>query len=206
MVAKNVEIKARLHSKERYDAVCSIAEKLSGTKPTILVQEDTFFEASLGRLKLRILGKHDGQLICYDRLNIKGPKVSTYDIFETKEPTSLRRVLQSSLGSLGTVEKTRKLYMLGQTRVHCDSVLELGFYIELEVVLQDSQSAEEGQAIAKDIMMQLEIRPEDLIDVAYLDLLREKRNRPYTVEETVVVQEACVKRSKREEEGERVSL
>jgi adenylate cyclase class IV len=37
------------------------------------------------------------------------------------------------------VKKTRWLYLVGQTRVHCDRVEGLGDFAELEVVLTDDQ-------------------------------------------------------------------
>ena len=37
--------------------------------------------------------------------------------------------------------------MIGQTRVHCDEVEGLGDFMELEVVLDDNQTTQEGQDI-----------------------------------------------------------
>ena len=69
------------------------------------------------------------------------------------------------------VKKTRWLYMVGQTRVHCDTVEGLGDFMELEVVLEDDQSVEDGQKIADDLMSQLGIDQTKLIKCAYMDLL-----------------------------------
>lgn len=44
-------------------------------------------------------------------------------------------ILTRSLGSEGIVAKTRTLFMVGQTRVHIDSVEGLGDFMELEVDL-----------------------------------------------------------------------
>lgn len=46
---------------------------------------------------------------------------------------NLREVLTQSNGILGTIEKTRNLYIVGQTRIHIDRVLGLGNFLELEV-------------------------------------------------------------------------
>lgn len=61
--------------------------------------------------------------------------------------------------------------MVGQTRVHIDTVRDLGNFMELEVVLRPEQSLEEGQAIAKDLQAKLGVKDEDLIECAYVDLL-----------------------------------
>ena len=61
--------------------------------------------------------------------------------------------------------------MVGQTRVHCDTVEGLGHFAELEVVLEDNQSVEDGQLIADDLMKKLGIEKTKLIKCAYMDLL-----------------------------------
>lgn len=69
------------------------------------------------------------------------------------------------------MRKTRWLYLVGQTRVHCDRVEKLGDFAELEVVLEDHQTSEDGEAIAHDLMMKLGIDKANLIPGAYMDLL-----------------------------------
>ena len=73
----------------------------------------------------------------------------------------------------GEVSKVRCVYMLGQTRIHLDDVSGLGNFIELEVVLQPGQTDADGQAIAMDLMNQLDIREADLIETAYMDMLEQ---------------------------------
>ena len=92
-------------------------------------------------------------------------------IFNTNDPENLKATLRLALGIRGVVRKTRYLYMVGQTRVHLDDVEGLGQFMELEVVLRDNQSDDEGQAIANDLMEKLGIAPTDLIEGAYMDLL-----------------------------------
>ena len=46
------------------------------------------------------------------------------------DPKLIRVVLSRSLGVTQTVEKTRVLYLVGQTRVHLDSVDVLGDFLE----------------------------------------------------------------------------
>lgn len=167
-MATNVEIKARVHDpaglRER-------AEQLSDTPVELLLQDDTFFFVRKGRLKLRVLAPDRGQLVYYEREDRAGPKSSYYLVAPTPDPASLHAALAAALGVRGVVRKRRWLYMIGQTRVHLDDVEDLGAFMELEVVLMTGQSAEEGQAIATDLMARLGIAPEDLIEGAYLDLL-----------------------------------
>jgi len=83
----------------------------------------------------------------------------------------LREVLSQSLGTRAVVRKKRSVYFHEQTRIHLDQVGGLGSFIELEVVLEPEQTLEEGTAIAQELMTRLKIEKEDLIPVAYVDLL-----------------------------------
>ena len=167
----NIEIKARVADPERKR---SIAESLSGSPPTCLHQEDTFFPCTSGRLKLRQLSATHGELIAYQRADVSGTKQSDYLIYRTGNPAELRATLVSALGTGVVVTKTRRLFLVGQTRVHLDEVVGLGSFLELEVVLADDQSPEDGHRIAREIMAALEVHEADLIDCAYADLLAAK--------------------------------
>ena len=167
----NIEIKARARD---FGDLRRRAETLSDTPVQVIPQEDTFFNASKGRLKLRQLAPERGQLVYYERTDTSGPKRSNYHIFETGNPESLKTALRLALGVRGVVRKTRYLYLVGQTRVHLDEVEGLGEFMELEVVLRPEQSDAEGQAIARDLMIRLGVQEEDLLEGAYMDLLEGK--------------------------------
>ncbi len=169
-MARNVEIKARLSDLKR---IRSILEMLSDSPVEILEQSDTFFSASDGRLKLRVQSER-GELIYYERPNTPSPKESRYYVVRIDEPDLLRKVLSEAIGIRGTVKKRRYLYRIGKTRVHLDEVEGLGDFIELEVVLEDRDSADEGAAVAKRLMQRLGIEEGDLIPCAYIDLLEEE--------------------------------
>ena len=167
----NIEIKARV---EDFDALKMRAESLSEAPVKVIPQEDTFFNAEKGRLKLRVQAPDEGYLIYYERPDQDGPKRSDYFLAKTNEPDNLKTALSLALGVRGVVRKTRYLYMIGQTRVHLDEVAGLGYFMELEVVMREGQSDAEGQAIAKDLMRRLGIREEALIEGAYMDLIESR--------------------------------
>ena len=164
----NIEIKARVRN---FPDLKRRAEAISDSPLEVIPQEDTFFVTPKGRLKLRVFAPDRAQLVYYERPDQEGPKRSDYFIFNTNDPENLKTALSLALGIRGVVKKTRYLYMAGQTRVHLDDVEGLGQFMELEVVLRDDQSDNEGQAIANDLMKKLGIAPADLIEGAYLDLL-----------------------------------
>lgn len=164
----NIEIKARVRN---FDEIRRRAENLSDTPVEVIPQEDTFFNTPQGRLKLRLLSGDRGQLIYYTRPDQEGPKRSDYHISHTTDPANLKRVLELAYGIRGVIQKTRYLYLVGQTRVHLDDVEGLGQFMELEVVMREGQSDAEGQAIAEDLMSSLGVERSDLLEGAYMDLL-----------------------------------
>ena len=168
MPSRNVEIKARATDFARQQ---QLAEALSDSAPTRIVQEDTYLNVSSGRLKLRVFEDGTGELIHYERPDTPSPKESRYIQYELPRPAALKEALTRGLGIRAVVRKTRTLYMAGQTRIHFDEVEGLGRFIELEVVLRDSDSEAMGTEIAHNLMRQLMIQDDDLIAEGYLDLL-----------------------------------
>lgn len=171
---RNVEIKARLAEPAKFRAR---VEELADEGPILLEQEDTFFYSRRGRLKLR---KEAGgsELIYYERVNQSGPSESQYFIESFVEPATIEAMLSVALDVRGTVRKSRRLYKIGQTRVHIDEVLGLGSFVELEVELDAAQETSEGEAIARQLMERLDLSDEDMVAESYIDLFGEPAGPP----------------------------
>jgi adenylate cyclase class IV len=137
----------------------------------VISQDDTFFFCGNGRLKLRALCPTRGELIFYRRADQPGPKESFYLRSATSDPETMREALRLAYGEAGRVRKRRTLFMLGRTRIHLDEVDGLGDFLELEVVLDERESAESAEREALEIMSRLGIGPSQLIERAYVDLL-----------------------------------
>lgn len=167
-MTQNVEIKARAND---FQFQAELAERISDSPPETLIQLDTFFKVESGRLKLREFPDSPAQLIFYQRSDVSGPKLSDYQITESQDPEGLKRILSDAYTVIATVTKTRRLMMSGRTRIHIDQIKGLGNFIELEVVLADGESIKEGESEAKQLMDKLQIREEDLISEAYVDLI-----------------------------------
>ena len=167
---RNIEIKAKINDilsfKELVLTLC--------TEPgEVLQQHDTFFNTPNGRLKLRVQETPSlKELIYYVRSDKDGPKLCNYVTHQPSDHESLKEVLRQTYGIRGTVEKIRTLYMYGQTRIHVDEVVGLGSFMELEVVLRDDQSIDEGKKIADDLMGKLNVH--ELLATAYIDMLEKK--------------------------------
>lgn len=165
---RNIEIKARVDS---LPELRQRAAALAGEGPVEIAQDDTFFHCDLGRLKLRAFSAQRGELIFYRRANESGPKESFYVVTPTADPDGLREALTLAYGQSGRVIKQRTLFLVGRTRVHLDRVQDLGDFMELEVVLADGETSEDGFAEATDLMACFGIEESQLVEGAYLDLL-----------------------------------
>ena len=166
-MARNVEIKAHIESVE---ALVPKAAAIASQGPIEIDQDDTFFRCDNGRLKLRVFGRGEGELIFYRRADVDGPRESFYLRIPISAPEVLRAALSQAYGTAGRVRKHRTLYLVGKTRIHLDKVERLGHFLELEVVLGDEDSVEAGEREARSLMARLGIHPSQLVECAYVDL------------------------------------
>jgi adenylate cyclase len=168
-MARNIEIKARVADMA---ALTARAAAIADSGPVEIPQDDTFFGCDNGRLKLREFADGRGELIFYRRPDADGPKLSFYLLSPTESPATLREALTLANGQEGRVVKHRTLFIVGRTRVHLDRVQGLGDFMELEVVLADDESADDGVREAHALMARLGIEAGCLVEGAYHDLLR----------------------------------
>lgn len=185
---RNIEIKAKVNDP---DTFLSKANRFPNMPLSELDQTDYFFNTTKPelRLKLRVERRSDLQndpnkirwdsnirsyLVSYERPDETGPKLSKYDIYTPSDPEQLRRCLTTSLGLKGILRKNRKVWLNGNTRIHFDNVQNLGYFMELEVVLDSNETPKEGERKARFLMNELGVKEDDLIDCAYFDLLQKK--------------------------------
>ena len=174
---RNIEIKAHIQSVQ---SLIPKAASIADEGPIEIIQDDTFFNCENGRIKLRAFSKEVGELIFYRRADQHGPKESFYIRSPTSSPDTLREALSLAYGQAGRVQKHRILFLVGQTRVHLDTVKDLGHFLELEVVLEEGESTEQGIALAHSLMAKLGIEPSQLVEEAYVDLLAKRNAKPST--------------------------
>lgn len=169
-MSRNIEIKARVASVQNLvPHVAAIADQ----GPFEIQQDDTYFACDAGKLKLRMFAPDRGELIFYRRPNQLGPKESFYVRTPTSSPEELREVLTLAYGQIGRVQKHRTVFLAGRTRVHLDTVSRLGEFLELEVVLTESEPVEAAVREAHDILARLGLQGAQLVEGGYLDLLSE---------------------------------
>ena len=164
----NIEIKARVAD---LAPIRAAIEPLADGPAEILDQEDIFFAAPDGRLKLRTFGDGNGELIHYHRRDIAGPKTSHYTIAPTTDPDGPES--HPHVGPRRARRRQEAAVALHGRPDPCPPrrVEGLGEFVELEVVLRPDQAEGEGVAIAQGLMARLGIAEGQLVDVAYIDLM-----------------------------------
>jgi len=165
---RNVEIKART---EDPSGVAARARAIADRGPIVFFQDDTYFDCPEGRLKVRIESGSVGELIFYARADTKAAKESRYRIVPTSDPFGMINTMLERYAVLGQVRKERTLFLVGNARIHLDDVENLGScFVEIEVVLSEDETVEQGTATVALLMERLGIRKKDLIRESYIDL------------------------------------
>jgi predicted adenylyl cyclase CyaB len=168
----NLEIKLRVPDLAGVRSRALLAGAIaSGT----LEQRDIFFGAPLGFLKLRIESGGRAELIAYDRPRRPGSRISRYSTCPVNDPARMEEVLSRSHELLVEVRKTRELLMLGQTRIHLDTVEGLGTFIELET-RGEERSEDDVRREHEKVMETLELGRFTPIAGPYAELVLEGRS------------------------------
>lgn len=174
---RNIEIKARCDCLDRAE---SVARDVAGDCAGVEEQCDTYFRTSSGRLKLRqrlIVEPSDAalaeqwELIWYDRPNTAQAKGSNYKLIRVIDGADLRQLLIGGLGLAVEIRKRRAIYLHDEVRIHLDEVESLGAFIEFEALVTESCDDASARAKLEQLNEAFQIRPEQLVEVSYSDLL-----------------------------------
>jgi adenylate cyclase, class 2 len=170
----NIEIKAKCNNLEN---ARSIAARMQTEYLGVLHQVDTYFSTKAGRLKLREINGNTAQLIPYSKGYQTGPMQSDYALLSVENPKHLKGLLNTLLGTEFVVDKKREVFLIENVRVHLDEVAELGSFLELEAVYENTSPEERAKQVQKvqNLMEVFGIRAEDLLDRSYVDYLANSR-------------------------------
>ncbi|KQC11367.1 MAG: adenylate cyclase [Candidatus Cloacimonas sp. SDB] len=164
----NIEIKARCSKKtEIREILLQNGARFLGTDK----QTDTYFNCRNGRLKFRE-GNIEYSLVSYQRENKTTPKKSDVIYYHPRKNTPLKEILNTALGKLIIVKKTREIYFIDNIKFHLDRVENLGDFVEIEAIDHDGKIDETTllEQCNKYLTL-LGISSKDLIECSYSDLL-----------------------------------
>jgi adenylate cyclase class IV len=170
---RNIEIKLRIDDAA---AAREAIARLADGPPQRLEQIDTYFDAGPDALlKLRREARDGGDwsasLIAYRRSLADDPQPSDIRLVRIDDGDGLHDALAHALPVAALVRKCRELSFSGQTRIHLDDIEGLGPYVELEVVLRDGQSENEGRSIADSLIERLGLGGAQPQHASYRDLV-----------------------------------
>lgn len=164
----NIEFKAKVSSIEKAEA---LLQNLDPVFKGLDHQVDTYFKVPHGRLKLRE-GNIEHALIQYQRSNLSGAKESSVILFKHKPDPALKQILTLQFGILKVVDKQRKIYFIDHVKFHFDHVVDLGEFMEVEVINENEQfSKEELETECKRWIGFFNIQPEQFIESSYSDMV-----------------------------------
>ena len=181
-MATNLEFKAQCQSLE---SLYPRLADLNATHRETVHQVDTYFyvtgrkdspisEAYEPRLKLREIDEAaEAWLIYYERPNHEASRYSQYQLCEIADPESLKTLLTAALGAKTIVKKQRELWMFNHTRIHLDTIVDLGQFVELETVFQGQTEAEAANE-HHHVKAILHLDMTDPVAVSYSDLVMQK--------------------------------
>ncbi len=170
---RNIELKARCADLPgARGAALSLGARAAGT----VRQRDTYFCVERGRLKLREIeqgGTFHAELIWYARVDRAESRDSHYRVVPIDPDTAagVLALLGDSLGTRGSVSKTRELLMWHNVRIHLDTVEDLGTYVEFEAVMSAGQDEKESRKRLSELVKAMNLRPADYEAISYCDLL-----------------------------------
>jgi adenylate cyclase class 2 len=165
---RNIELKARCAD---LPATARRAIAVGAVDRGVLLQHDTFYAVTRGRLKLRRIAGAPAELILYHRPDTVEAKASEYHIAGVPDPEALHRMLAVALGVTADVRKRRRLLLWKYVRIHLDEVENLGTFIELESVVGPDADEAEASRRLDELRAALAIDESDLVGVAYAQLL-----------------------------------
>jgi adenylate cyclase class 2 len=168
MNIKNFEFKAKVEDLELYEnKLLTLNPKYKGLDHQI----DTYFNAKIGRLKLRE-GNIENSLINYDRENLSGAKESQIILYQHEPNIALKDILKRQLGVKIIVDKKRKIYFIDNVKFHFDIVENLGTFIEVEAIDDKEQyTTEELKELCDKYFAFFELTEQNIIDKSYSDLM-----------------------------------
>ncbi len=168
---KNLELKVKcIDHRSALTAVKRIGAKFEG----ILKQHDVYFNLSPGRLKLRSINDTSHQLIFYKRSNRASVKFSNYYISEITHPKRVKKLLKEIFGIKVIVNKTRRLFIWQNVRIHIDSVNKLGRFLEFEIVCRTRREENVSAEKMKYLKKIFDISKNNILKSSYSDMLIKK--------------------------------
>ena len=175
MTHLNIEFKARTKNLKELE------EKLLSLNPILIGedhQKDTYYDVSIGRLKLRE-GNIENALIWYQREDVGGAKQSDILLYKHAPDDALKKILIKLHGIKIIVDKIRKIYFVENVKFHFDVVEGLGTFVEVEAIDSTGEiGIEKLKEQCNFYINFFQIEDEDFMKKSYSDMMMAIINKP----------------------------
>jgi len=136
-------------------------------------QIDTYFHSKNGILKFREANL-ENNLIHYLGENTQKSTKRASSLYKAEANSSLKDILEKSLGKKCVVEKNREIYLIDKVKFHLDTIKDLGNYIKIVATQNNNNtSTEELQEQCNFYIKLLQINAKDLISDSYSDIIQQ---------------------------------
>lgn len=181
-----IEVEVKVPVKD----VCLIKMQLSQlgfSKGEEFIEEDYYFEHEIKSLREQDMALRIRKSVNLTNqktehfMTFKGPKMDQVSM--TRKELEMRiedgKVGREILTSLGYVSvrpliKQRKYYHLQEITACLDQVLELGDYLELEIIVSDETKKEHALSRMLSVLEELGYNTEDIVRTSYLSMLQKR--------------------------------
>ena len=157
-------LKAKVSNPEKME---KILRELNASFVGTDFQKDIYFNAAKGKLKWR-QGSIENLITHYERIDENGLErtvVYQYDLNPTHEQISK---LYNDYKVIGFIEKERKIFYLGNVKIHLDKMKDNQTFIEIEAIDREgNQSTDKLRSQCLRIKEKLGIEDVDLIKTGY---------------------------------------
>ena len=167
-MALNLELKIKVSS---HDKMIKLINENGGKFIKTLNQKDIYYKFPKGLLKLREQNG-ESELVKYNRNEKEGERWSDYSLLFLKGE-NVEEYLNDLFTIETIVEKERKLYIYENTRIHLDTVKDLGHFLELETVVKKISKEDAVEEFEK-VVEYLELDTSNQIRKSYRDLTLEQ--------------------------------
>ena len=173
---KNLELKVRLPNPTEVQTI------IKQYFIEILDQTDTYFRVTNGRLKLREEVGKEAFMIQYQRPDTATEKVSEYHLYQIPDVIQFWQIFGPTLQVEVVVKKIRHLYLYENARIHIDTVYDLGSFLEIEVVINNTKQEETASTIMDYLVNLMKITDCEKIKCGYRELLISVPNKQKTLD------------------------
>ena len=162
---KDYTLKARVSSQNLLEGEL---KKLNARFLGVDHQTDTYFQTSIGKLKLR-QGTIENLITHYERTFDNGVEKTTVHRYDVNPTEAEVEKLKDSHKQIGTVIKERKIYFIDHLKIHLDKLQNGEEFIEIEAIDRHNEFSDEelkNQCMA--LKDKLGIRESEMVKTGYL--------------------------------------